>query len=105
MSSKCFITFLNTTAQSERSGSNPRLLPRCLRSSHASLLRRKVAREAQDPQLSFDLFSARHAVAKGKEPFDARPLCRNAGFSQQVPPVIRAEEHTSELRSPCNLVC
>src|ERR1017187_637458 len=47
MSSKCFITFLNTTAQSERSGSNPRLLPRCLRSSHASLLRRKVARTSK----------------------------------------------------------
>src|SRR5712691_8581291 len=43
MSSKCFITFLNTTAQSERSDSNPRLQPRCLRSSHTSLLRRKVA--------------------------------------------------------------
>src|ERR1022692_4769653 len=43
MSSKCFITFLNTTAQTERSDSNPRLQPRCLCSSHASLLRRKVA--------------------------------------------------------------
>jgi hypothetical protein len=47
-----------------------------------------LAGEARDPQLSFDLFSAGHAVAKGKEPFDARPLCRDAGFSQQVPPVI-----------------
>ena len=43
MSSKCFITFWNTTAQTERSASNPRLLPRCFRSSHPSLLRRKVA--------------------------------------------------------------
>ena len=41
---KCFITFLNTTAQTERSDSNPRLQPRCLRSSHTSLLRRKVTR-------------------------------------------------------------
>src|SRR6202035_3361685 len=44
MSSKCFITFLNTTAQTERSDSNLRLQPRCLRSPHASLLRRKVAK-------------------------------------------------------------
>src|SRR6266536_2030967 len=44
MSSKCFITFLNPIAPTERSGSNPRLLPRCLGSSHASFLRRKVAR-------------------------------------------------------------
>src|SRR5256885_5371137 len=44
MSRKCFITFLTTTAQTERSDSNPRLQPRCLRSSHTSLLRRKVAR-------------------------------------------------------------
>src|ERR1022692_2207027 len=44
MSSKCFITFLNTTAQTERSGSNPPLLPRCLHASHPSFLRRKVAR-------------------------------------------------------------
>src|SRR5438477_1119117 len=43
MSRKCFITFLTTTAQTERSDSNPRLQPRCLRSSHTSLLRRKVA--------------------------------------------------------------
>ncbi|MGH9865603.1 MAG: aminotransferase class I/II-fold pyridoxal phosphate-dependent enzyme, partial [Candidatus Acidiferrales bacterium] len=45
MSLKCLITLLNTTAQTERSGSNPRLPPRCFRSSHPSLLRRKVARE------------------------------------------------------------
>src|SRR5438132_13110013 len=44
MSRKCFITFLTTTAQTERSDSNPRLQPRCLRSSHTSLLRRKVAK-------------------------------------------------------------
>jgi hypothetical protein len=46
MSSQCFITFLNTIAQTERSGSNPRLLPRCLHSSHPSLLRWKVASAA-----------------------------------------------------------
>src|ERR1700746_3605099 len=34
------------------------------------------------------LFSARHAVAERKEPFDARPPSRNTGFSQQVTPVI-----------------
>jgi hypothetical protein len=44
MSSKCFITFLNTTAQTERSDSNPWLQPRCLHASHPSFLRRKVAR-------------------------------------------------------------
>src|ERR1019366_2839957 len=43
MSSKCFITFLNTTAQTERSDSNPWLQPRCLHASHPSFLRRKVA--------------------------------------------------------------
>src|ERR1700727_1214692 len=42
MSSKCFITFLNTTAQTEHSGFIPRSLPRGLRCSHALLLRRKV---------------------------------------------------------------
>src|SRR6266851_9585484 len=47
MPSKCFITFLNTTVQTERSDSNPRLQPRCLRSSHTSLLRRKVATTSQ----------------------------------------------------------
>src|SRR3984893_9208419 len=49
MSRKCFITFLNTTAQTERSDSNPRLQPRCLRSSHTSLLRRKVASGVPPP--------------------------------------------------------
>ncbi len=38
-----FYYFLEYQAQTERSGSNPRLLPRCLRFSHTSLLRRKVA--------------------------------------------------------------
>src|SRR5256885_5736922 len=30
--------------------------------------------------------------------------CRNTG-NISTPPVIRSEEHTSELQSPCNLVC
>src|SRR5713226_4965491 len=51
MPSKCFITFLNTTVQTERSDSNPRLQPRCLRSSHTSLLRRKVAKLYSDLRL------------------------------------------------------
>jgi len=34
---------LNPIAQTEHSGSNPRLLPRWLRSPHASLWRRKIA--------------------------------------------------------------
>src|ERR1700730_1090143 len=46
MSSKCFITFLNTTTQTERSGSNSRLQPPCLHASHSSFLRRKVASPA-----------------------------------------------------------
>src|SRR5580692_4954461 len=43
MSSKCFITLFNTTVQTERSGSKPRHLSRCLRPSHPLLLRWKVA--------------------------------------------------------------
>jgi hypothetical protein len=48
MSSKCFIAFLNATGQTKRSDSNPRLQPRCLRSPHASLLRRKVVSSRDD---------------------------------------------------------
>src|SRR5258708_6372663 len=47
MPSKCFITFLNTTAQTERSDSNHSLQSPCLRSSQTSLLRRKVAKLAR----------------------------------------------------------
>src|ERR1700694_5741517 len=59
MPSKCFITFLNPIAQTERSGSNPRLLPRCLRSSHTSLLRRKVARAVSSIEIGSSLSSDR----------------------------------------------
>ena len=53
MSSKCFITFLNTTTQTERSGSNSRLQPPCLHASHSSFLRRKVANGMPEALYSF----------------------------------------------------
>src|SRR5204863_9537208 len=40
---KMFYYFLEYHGTTERSGADPRLLPRCLRFSHTSLLRRKVA--------------------------------------------------------------
>src|ERR1700720_3194697 len=58
MSSKCFITFLNTTTQTERSGSNSRLQPPCLHASHSSFLRRKVARGFAVPRHKPDSASA-----------------------------------------------
>src|SRR5216683_6129605 len=77
MSSKCFITFLNPTTQTERSGSNPRLQPRCFRSSHASFLRRKVARQV--PQVS--------------------PLLRDMGVTGVPFPICRSEREESVPRS------
>src|SRR5205807_9608365 len=38
----------------------------------------------------------------GKHPAYRRPSCRRSRRSQRP---LRSEEHTSELQSPCNLVC
>src|SRR3989454_8300910 len=32
-------------------------------------------------------------------------VCLDRLPERRVPPVVRSEEHTSELQSPCNLVC
>src|SRR5205807_8370801 len=37
--------------------------------------------------------------------YAARCLISVARFSAESPDAIRSEEHTSELQSPCNLVC
>src|SRR5256885_12146822 len=42
----------------------------------------------------------------GGEKLDGRGLIFGAQNDRQRPaPVLRSEEHTSELQSPCNLVC
>src|SRR5256885_10814962 len=42
------------------------------------------------------LFRSQPSYLLGRD----RPMCK-----QQVMPPLRSEEHTSELQSPCNLVC
>src|SRR2546426_2222030 len=48
--------------------------------------------------------SSRTAVAQTRSPLmtQAESACRAAGMDA---PSTRSEEHTSELQSPCNLVC
>src|SRR5256885_3088116 len=51
---------------------------------------------------------ANKPVALPTEPLDERErafLSQAAGFCRAVPSAARSEEHTSELQSPCNLVC
>src|SRR5256885_12877648 len=40
-------------------------------------------------------------IGKGRDP----SLLRDQRIAGDAPPIDRSEEHTSELQSPCNLVC
>src|SRR2546426_7004036 len=49
-----------------------------------------------------------HAMLEALEPRLPRPLPRylmGVGFPEDLVAAVRSEEHTSELQSPCNLVC
>src|SRR2546426_6319652 len=46
----------------------------------------------------------RHGDATNEEIEDAM-VCGHCPSSRRARPVERSEEHTSELQSPCNLVC
>src|SRR5256885_6284092 len=50
------------------------------------------------------LFRSRLSAAAGAASAAAAPACRSP-LPGGVPPPCRSEEHTSELQSPCNLVC
>src|SRR3989454_3508199 len=48
----------------------------------------------------------RHAGEGRSSRHRARPAAESGDDAQHSPePVLRSEEHTSELQSPCNLVC
>src|SRR5713226_2821846 len=76
MPSKCFITFLNTTAQTERSDSNHSLQSPCLRSSQTSLLRRKVA--SYEARCTSLLIPSLFVHAEHEEPQHYRFLAEDA---------------------------
>src|SRR5256885_10697241 len=49
------------------------------------------------------LFRSRSPRGRTPSPRDAGPRRRSVGAQHAAP--LRSEEHTSELQSPCNLVC
>src|SRR5256885_12050088 len=56
------------------------------------------------------LFRSRCYQAQGASPAEGAGLAEgrrssNHRFGHQFGPPVRSEEHTSELQSPCNLVC
>src|SRR5256885_4197596 len=50
-------------------------------------------------------FHARHPEAEGERRVDLARLEGDAALLLHVKVLERSEEHTSELQSPCNLVC
>src|SRR2546426_6725444 len=51
------------------------------------------------------LFRSRHGVHVQRPPLRVRDARRHQGGEQSARGRDRSEEHTSELQSPCNLVC
>src|SRR2546426_8451609 len=56
----------------------------------------RVGQPAELAKLAVILMLARWLAARREAPATLRDL---------LPPGVRSEEHTSELQSPCNLVC
>src|SRR2546426_8060382 len=59
-------------------------------------------RSLRVPKLDTELSTVRWPVLQTSANFAGRPDPRRL---QDVPLGLRSEEHTSELQSPCNLVC
>src|SRR2546426_11723462 len=89
-------------ARRHRPRRGPPALPRAHHRSRATPGRGRhgaLARGSPGDRLVDRLPDARAPVVRARRPGDAHRLRRRGS------PRVRSEEHTSELQSPCNLVC
>src|SRR2546426_4771331 len=59
----------------------------------------------RQPQLGFELASVEFHGEARVDPIALLLEHDPVGPAQNAPQLVRSEEHTSELQSPCNLVC
>src|SRR2546426_4345834 len=73
--------------------------------SLTTLFRSACARGARDGAPRVGVRGVAHAGAADPRSGDGRPDPAERGLPREMGQGARSEEHTSELQSPCNLVC